>query len=123
LSREDRGSLGLVVRQGPYADRSARAQLDVALAAAALEVPLEIYFMGEGIWQLAARREFADALLPGGLKGWAALPDMTSVRYFAPPDYCSRLEKLGIETVVPLERLESKAMAARWRACSQVMAL
>ena len=123
MSREDSRPLGLVVRQGPYAQRDARAQLDVALAAAVLELPLEVYFMDGGAWQLAAGRASRPALLPGGLKGWAALPDMTTVRYFAGPDLCGRLVEFGVDLVVPLESLEIEAMADRWRNCRQVMAL
>jgi sulfur relay (sulfurtransferase) DsrF/TusC family protein len=123
LSRDEQRPLGLVVRQGPYSERSARAQLDVALAAAALELPLEIFFIGEGIWQLAAARDSTAALLPRGLKGWAALPDMTSVRYFALEDSCSGRVDPRVDAGVHLESLDGNAMAARWRACSQVMAL
>lgn len=113
----------MIVRQPPYRQRSARAQLDVVLAAAVLEYPLELYFLGEGIWQLAVERESEAAALPRGLKGWAALPGMTSVRFFADEGACGRLREWGIGTAVPAECLALTAMAERWAACSQVMAL
>jgi sulfur relay (sulfurtransferase) DsrF/TusC family protein len=115
--------LAMVVLQPPYGERSARAQLDVALAAAVLELPLEIYFLGRGIWQLAKSRETKQALLPGGLKGWAALPGLTSVRFFAPPDALQQLGESGIETSVPVEEIDGIGMNRRWLNCSQVLAL
>jgi sulfur relay (sulfurtransferase) DsrF/TusC family protein len=115
--------MGLIVRQAPYAQRSARAQLDVALAAAVLELPLEIYFLGEGVWQLVTKRETATAALPRGLKGWAALSEMTSVRFYTDPKCHARLREAGIETLVPLEALEVRAMAERWRGCRRLIAL
>lgn len=123
MSEERLAPVGFIVRQPPYAQRSPRAQLDVALAAAALELPLEIYFLGDGIWQLVVRREASVALLPGGLKGWAALPDMTEVRFFAEPNQCNRLKRLGAQTAVPVQALDGSSMARRWQGCSKVVAL
>ena len=115
--------LGLIVRQAPYAQRCPRAQLDVALAAAVLELPLEVYFLGDSVWQLAAERDTSMAKLPGGLKGWAALPGMTSIRFFAAEGQCLRMRQQGAEPIVTVEELNSDSMARRWRACVQVMAL
>lgn len=123
MSEQAQNTLGLIVRQAPYAQREPRAQLDMALAAAALELPLEVYFLGPGIWQLAAGRETDAAMLPRGLKGWAAVADMTVVRYFVEPGQYSRLTELGADTVVPVEPLDRSAMSRRWRGCLQVVAL
>jgi hypothetical protein len=123
LKQENKQSLALVVRQGPYEQRSPRAQLDVALAAAALEIPLEIYFLGDGVWQLAVQRSTRPANLPRGLKGWAALDQMTQVMFFAEVGRYQNMQELGVETVVPLKALDNGAMADRWRDCRQVMAL
>lgn len=111
------------MRQAPYEQRSPRAQLDVALAAAALEIPLEVYFLGDGVWQLAAERSTRSADLPRGLKGWAALDQMTQVIFFAEVGRFRNMQEMGVETVVPLKALDNEAMAHRWRACRQVMAL
>jgi sulfur relay (sulfurtransferase) DsrF/TusC family protein len=115
--------LALIVRQAPHAQRSARAQLDFALAAAAIETPLEIYFFGDGLWQLTATREPAAAMLPSGLRGWGAIAEMTRVRFFAEPRLCERVSALGQETVVPLEPLECADMHRRWAGCMQVISL
>lgn len=113
--------IGLIVRQAPYAQRDPRSQLDVALAAAAIELPLEIFLLGDGIWQLAANRDAGPAQLPSGLKGWAAIGEMTAIRFFAEPEHCDRLQALG--TVVPLEALDLPGMSRRWQDCLRVMAL
>lgn len=123
MSEGGRQPLAFIVRQAPYAQRSPRAQLDVALAAASLEIPLEIYFLGAGVWQLAVRRDPEVAGLPRGLKGWAAVADMTPVRFFAEAGACARLVKAKADWLVNVEPLDLVSMASRWRACERVMAL
>ena len=123
MSAADSGTLALIVRQAPYAQRDARAQLDVALAAAALEVPLEIYFLGDGAWQLALSRAPDGAWLPRGLKGWAAIAELTTARYFVESAVADRMNTLGAATVVPVEELPITEMSRRWRACMKVMSL
>ena len=75
--------LGLVVRSAPWSGRSGRDQLDIALAAASLGVELDLYFLAEGLLQLAQGKQPAEAGLPAGLKGWKSLPGLTTVRAFA----------------------------------------
>lgn len=123
MSQGSRQPIGLVVRQAPYAQRSPRAQLDVALAAASLEIPLEIYFLGAAAWQLAARRDPQAAGLPRGLKGWAAVADMAPARFFAEAGAFEVLVQAKAEWLVDAEPLELVSMAARWRGCRQVMSL
>lgn len=119
----ERHKLGLVVRAAPFAGRSARDDLDVALAAATLEIPLEVFFLGFGLWQTAAERSVEAALLPQGLAGWAALADLTEARFFAEAGLCRRMREAGVGTTVPVEPLDGFAMAERWRSCSRVMVL
>ncbi len=95
----------------------------MALAAAALELPLEIYFIGNGIRQLAGNHEPETAALPPGLKGWAAITDMTAARFFAEPDRVHHMENLRLKTTVRLESLDRAGMSRRWRNCSRMMAL
>lgn len=118
-----RGKLGLVVRAAPFASRSARDDLDVALAAATLEIPLEVFFLGCGVWQTAGERSVEAALLPRGLAGWAALADLTETRFFAEAGLCRRMRKAGVETTVAVEPLDGVAMAERWQSCSRVWVL
>lgn len=115
--------LALVVRQAPYAQRSARAQLDFALAAATLELPLEIFFLGDAAWQLAGERETEAAGLSRGLKGWAAVATMTRVSFFAEAGCLQALQGQGVEPLVKVEGLDHPAMAARWRSCRKVLSV
>ena len=115
--------LALVVQQAPYAQRSARAQLDFALAAATLELPLEIFFLGDAAWQLVKERESASAGLPRGLKGWAAIITMTRVSFFADADCVELIRGHGAETVVSLEGLDRTEIADRWCSCRQVVSI
>lgn len=123
MSRDGRQALGFIVRQAPYAQRSPRAQLDFALAAASLEIPLEIYFLGPAVWQLAARRDPQAAGLPGGLKGWAAVAELTPARFFAQAEAFDELAQARTGWLVEVEALEIASMARRWRNCRQVMSL
>lgn len=123
MSVDRPATLALVVRKAPYAQRSARTQLDVVLAAATLELPMEVYFLGEGVWQLAAEREPGAAGLPRGLKGWAAIDQMTRVAYFAEAGALQVMRDHNVDTVVAVEGLDQSAIADRWLACRQVMSL
>ena len=123
MSEQSPQTLALIVRQAPYTQRSARAQLDFALAAATLELPLEIYFIGDAAWQLVRDREPEAAGLPRGLKGWAAISTMTRISFFAEPARVKALREHGAATVVDLEGVDLPDMSDRWRQCRQVMSL
>ena len=73
--------LGLIVRSAPWCGRSGRDQLDLALAAASLELDLLLFFTGAGLLQLRAGLQGQAAGLPAGLKAWKSLPELTSCRY------------------------------------------
>jgi tRNA 2-thiouridine synthesizing protein C len=57
VSAVGRKSLLIVIRRSPYGSSLARASLDVALAAAAFEQPLNLLFMGDGVLQLMAEQD------------------------------------------------------------------
>lgn len=118
-----RSRLALLVRDRPYRRRAARADLDTALAAAALDLGLEIYFLGGAVLQLAAQRDPAPALLPPGYRGWSALPDLAEIHAYAERGWLRRCERDGIELVLPLEPLDAAAMAERWRVCDRALLL
>lgn len=111
------------MRAAPYARRASRDDLDVALAAATLELPLEIFFLGPGVWQLIDDREPQAAMLPRGLRGWAALKGLTEARFFVEPSVSDYLAGLGASPMVQFEPLDGAGMARRWRGCTQVWML
>lgn len=107
--------LALIVRGRPYARRAPRADLDLALAAAALDFGLDVYFVGEAILQLAAERDGAAAGLGPGYRAWAALPDLADVRMYGERNWVERCARTGIELLVPVEGLDTGQMRAGWR--------
>ncbi len=52
-----RKSILVVVRRSPYGSSLARASLDVALSAAAFDLPLSLLFMGDGVLQLLTEQD------------------------------------------------------------------
>lgn len=117
------GPLALLVRDRPYRRRAARTDLDTALAAAAMDLDLELYFLGSAVLQLADDRDSSAALLPPGYRGWSTLPDLAEVRAFAEEGWLQRCRRDGIGLVLPVHGLDAAAMAARWRACDHALLL
>ena len=115
--------IALIVRSRPFAHRAARADLDFALAAAAMDFELEIYFVGDAVLQLADQRNADGAMLPPGYRAWAALPDLVSTRVFAEELWVERCREMGIGLLLPAEGLPVQQMSQAWRDCPRVMVL
>lgn len=115
--------LGLVVRSAPFKGRSARDQLDLALAAAVLDCSLELFFMGQGGLQLLASHDPGAAGLPRGSRGWKSLPGLTHVRAFVSSDLASELAGTGQELLLETTVVTHAEMADRLAACDQVLVL
>lgn len=115
-------SLAILVASAPYKARSARHELDVALAAAALDFRLEVYFLGSALLQLVTGSA-AEALLPPGYRGWGALPDLGDARFFAEQAWLDRMRAGGATMALPVEGLDPAAMKRRWRGCRHSMVL
>lgn len=116
-------SLALIVRNPPYSQRAARADLDLALAAAAMDCRLEVYFLGSAVLQLSARRDSSAALLPPGYKAWAALPDLADFSIFGEQQWLDRCALASIELILPVSGLQAEQMSASWRLCHHVLVL
>lgn len=115
--------IALLVRSIPYEHRAPRADLDLALAAVVMDYTLELYFLGSAVMHLAVEREATAALLPGGYRSWAALPDMAEVHVHARQDWLDRCERHGIRLVLPVEGLDETQMKRKWRQCGHVMVI
>lgn len=115
--------VGLVVRSGPYQQRSARSQLDVALVAAALEAPLRLYFLGSAALQLAGERDARNAGLPAGYRGWASLTGLTGVSGFVEAAWLERLLELGTGPLLPVKARSKAEMRADWQNCARLLVL
>jgi sulfur relay (sulfurtransferase) DsrF/TusC family protein len=115
--------LAVLVQSNPYAHRLARTEADFALAAAALDIEVRVYFMGRSMLQLVSQRATTSALLPVGYRAWAALPDLGDFRIYVEDkwwDYCLAAR---LELVMPVEILSEAEMKQSWRKCHQVVAL
>ena len=115
--------IGLLIRSGPYQGRSSRDQLDIALAAASLDFEIDLFFTEEGILQLVADRETNAGHLPGGHKGWKALPGLGDVRAWAGAPVLSSLAKSGTKLLLPVEAATHSEMSARLAGCDRVMVI
>jgi sulfur relay (sulfurtransferase) DsrF/TusC family protein len=116
-------SLALIIRRAPYRDRVARADIDIALAAAALDFQVSICFMGLSLLQLAARTNGPEAMLPKGYRAWASLPDLTATRFYAEQRWLEFCQAEGLELLTPVEALDESEMRRAWRSCDHVLAL
>jgi sulfur relay (sulfurtransferase) DsrF/TusC family protein len=113
--------LALIVRNHPWRNRAARADLDVALAAAAMDFGLEVYFLGSALLQLARERDPSAAMLPVGYRAWAALPDLAEAAVYAERGWFERLDGAAIQWILPVQTLSAEAMSLRWRRCNHVL--
>lgn len=115
--------LGLVIRSAPWRGRSNRDQLDIALAAAALGMELDLYFLGEGALQLLTRRDGAAAGLPAGHRAWAGLAELAPTRVFMEAGQYQRLRESNLDTLVGVEPLQGDAMRERQGRCDRLLVL
>jgi sulfur relay (sulfurtransferase) DsrF/TusC family protein len=115
--------LALIVRTRPHRHRETRAELDFALAAAAMDCKVEVYFMSGALLQLASVMDSAKALLPGGYPAWAAVPDLSETRFYADESSLQRFRDDGLKWIHPVEALDADTMRQRWRRCDRVVVI
>lgn len=127
MSAAVQNSLALIIRSAPYARRSARSQLDMALAAAAVDIELEVYFIGAAVLQLALGRNPSGALLPAGYRGWGGLQQLaheqSPASVFAEREWLSRCREADMTLCVEPEALNARQMQQRWRRCQRVLVI
>lgn len=113
--------LALLVRSGAFDHRTARSEVDLALAASALDFKLEIFFLGAAVLQLVHERDTTHASLPGGLRAWAALPDFSPARVYAEQDWLERCRSDSLSLVLPVTGLSPADFQKHWRRCNHVL--
>ena len=85
---------------------------------------LELVLMGHGLGQLLSGREAdPEAGLPGGHKGWAALPGMTEVSVSAEEEAMEALLAAGHAFLLTVEAMDYSSLRARLDACDRVLVL
>lgn len=116
-------TLALLVQSRPYENRASRANLDLALAAAAMDIELYVYFAGAAILQLASGRDCETALLPPGYRAWAALPELAETVVYGEQAWLDFCESMKTELVLPVRALSAPEMSAHWRRHDHAMVI
>lgn len=116
-------ALALLVRSHPYQRRSARTELDVALAALVMDIRIEVYFLGPSIYQLLSERNTELAQLSSAYRAWASLPDLGEFALFAEPHWLQRLADAGQRLLMPVQAMDTDQMRHNWRQCDHSLVL
>jgi len=116
-----RKTLLVVVRQPPYGSSLARAALDTALAAAALEQPVSLLFMGDGVLQLMSgqQSEAIGVKNIGRLLGSLPLYDIESV--YIDAGAAARYQLDTSDLVLPVTPVDPAAMRGLIDDCDHVI--
>lgn len=114
-------SLGLLVRSEPWRSRSGREALDLALAAVTLDLRLELFFIGAGAEQLIGGADGTRAGLPPGMKAWASVPSLGDVRCWIQRDAWERLQRAGVDWILPVEPRDAAGLEQRLRSCDRLI--
>jgi len=115
--------MALIIRSGPFSRRSARSQLDMALAAASLEIQLELFFIGPGVLQIITGGEPAAAGLPSGLKAWKSVAELTEVKAWVPDGQWPAIQACGQPMLLNARPLAADEMRARWAGCDRALVI
>lgn len=113
--------IGLIVRSAPFAGRSGRDQLDLALAAATLGAAIELFFTEAGALQLLGDRTPSAAGLPGGIRGWASLPELAEVKAWVSEEAYQALTDSNTTWALDVAPAKAGHMARRLAGCDCVM--
>jgi sulfur relay (sulfurtransferase) DsrF/TusC family protein len=116
-------TLALLVQSKPYENRASRANIDLALAAAAMDFSLHIYFSGPAILQLSAQYNCEAAMLPPGYRAWAALPELTKTAIYGEKSWLEYCQLMNTKLILPATALSASDMRNNWRLHDHVLAI
>ena len=118
---KERKTLLVILRQPPYGTSLARASLDTALAAAALEQPVSLLFLGDGVLQLLPdqQSEAIGVKNIGRLLGSLPLYDIDKVYIDAAA--ADRYQLESDDLVLPVTPLDPAAMRGLINASDHVI--
>jgi len=121
MSGNPNSTLALIVQTMPYENRVARANIDLALAAAAMDFDLHVYFSGAAIMQLVLERDVSGAMLTAGYRAWAALPELAATFIYGEQSWLDYCRQKDIELVMPARGLSPSKIKSAWRRHAHVM--
>lgn len=115
------GSMLFTCRKAPYGDSLAREVLDMALAAAAFDQRVALFFTGDGVWQLVKDQDSAAIGQKNHGAILSALPiyDITAIYVDA-----GSLRERGLKAadlLLPVEAVEASQYADLLRTSDTVM--
>ncbi|MEJ2533872.1 MAG: sulfurtransferase complex subunit TusC [Halioglobus sp.] len=118
---KDRKTLLVIVRQSPYGSSLARASLDTALAAAALDQPVSLLFLGDGVLQLLPDQhsEAIGVKNIGRLLGSLPLYDIESV--YIDAGAAARYQLDTKDLVLPVKPVDPAAVRRLINDCDNVI--
>ena len=110
------------MRHSPYGSSIARASLDVALAAAAFELPISLLFAGDGVLQLQTGQDCAALGVKNLGRLLASLP-LYDIEYAYADAEAARRYGLDLATApLPVRALDTGAMAELIRGHDHLLA-
>jgi len=115
-------ALGILVRSEPYDRRVGRERLDPALAAASLDIPIAVFFVGDGVLHLLPQQQAQNLPASPFTRGWAALEDLSDqVELFAESSALERVSGSASELQTRVQILDRDAIARKMRNCRAVI--
>lgn len=115
-------TLGILVRSDPYDRRGGRERLDPVLAAASLEIPLKIFFVGDGVLHLVPRQQPGDLPASPYTRAWAALSELSEqVELVAESAALKQVSGWSGELIVEVRECDKKSIARELNECGAVI--
>ena len=114
--------LGILVRGDPYSRRAGRERLDPALAAASLDMPLRVFFIGDGLLHLLPGQQSERLPAVQFTKGWGALDGLSEhVELYVESAAFERVCGAAGELKTRVQVLEKTAIAGKMSECRAVL--
>ncbi|MEH6568796.1 MAG: sulfurtransferase complex subunit TusC [Halioglobus sp.] len=107
---EDKKSSLIVLRKTPYGSSLSRSALDVALATAAFDQPVNVLFMGDGVLQLLPTQDSTPIEKKNVAKILASLPLYDIETLFADAGALARYNINPAELTLPITTLDASGM-------------
>ncbi len=121
-SQRAAAALGIVVRSDPYGARSGREKIDLPLIFASLDVPLMVFFVGNGLLHISAGQAPEKIASAAYTRAWASLAAISErVEYYVDAE---RLERLGSDQQALLVRaqpLSRSDIGSKMRRCGSLL--
>ncbi len=114
--------MGILVRSEPYDRRGGRERLDPALAAATLDIPLKVFFVGDGILHLVPQQQPESLPASFYTKAWAALLDLSdNVQLYAESSAVQRISGWSDGLLADVQVLDKESIARKLNGCRAVI--